>query len=581
MTCAGISSLIVCNRILASTKRAGDAVKTPQPRDENAAARDRAIQQGTDWLTRYFAVGINPGEGSSGFLDYINGMARVGRLSGLRLFGKHDWYRDEAAFLVGGQSSRDGSWQALDVESDKRIATSLALLFLCEKSGSAAAIKVNDAPPLEQKPPSEKSLVSATASGLLDKRSASRPDHDATRFAGKSYLLQQHPVHLSGRATNQEGKPVAGATVYVVANNVYGLPIPVLETCKTDIDGRYDLPALAMPVLELAPRPVPQPIEGKFQVVATAPGSGYTWRRSMSYRPRPRPATAELGTTGPSAVFYEKEPIRVDLHFEPEARVHGRITNDWGEPLKDTQVELGVIRDVRRGDSPNNQMWRCGYLPSSPFAAEGSCAAVRFLPASFLVARTDADGRYESRGLPREAGMVAQVEAGTDYIAHAFSLQTTAGSSGKHISKVGSDGEFNYVFAAPREIRVRVTEERTGTPVAGVAVRGRGAEIQWSGTEAKTGSDGIATLHLAPGKYKLIAEPPLSVPLVRTAKGVIVQEPRTQDVSLALDSAAVALVKAVEAGTGKPVAGAAVFSTEEGARGPTRPQSQTVFIDNR
>ena len=154
---------------------AADAVKTPQPRDENAAARDRAIQQGTDWLTRYFAVGINPGEGSSGFLDYLNGMARVGRLSGLRFFGQHDWYRDEAAFLVGGQSARDGSWQALDVESDKRIATSLALLFLCETSGSAATIKVNDARPQEQKPRSEKSLVPATASGLLDKGRPARP----------------------------------------------------------------------------------------------------------------------------------------------------------------------------------------------------------------------------------------------------------------------------------------------------------------------------------------------------------------------------------------------------------------------
>jgi hypothetical protein len=163
MTCAGISSLILCNQMLASTQRAADAVKTPQPRDENAAARDRAIQQGTDWLTRYFAVGINPGEGSSGFLDYINGMARVGRLCGLRFFGKHDWYRDEAAFLVGGQSARDGSWQALDVESDKRIATSLALLFLCERSGSAATIKVNDARPhLDKSGPRKRSFGGKT-----------------------------------------------------------------------------------------------------------------------------------------------------------------------------------------------------------------------------------------------------------------------------------------------------------------------------------------------------------------------------------------------------------------------------------
>jgi hypothetical protein len=131
MTCAGVASLFLCDQMLARTQRA-DAARVPPGGDEQASARDRAIKQGIDWLSRYFTVGINPGEGSGGFLHYINGLARIGRLSGRQFLGKHDWYREEAASLLDGQSLRDGSWQGMGAEADKPIATSLALLFLCE-----------------------------------------------------------------------------------------------------------------------------------------------------------------------------------------------------------------------------------------------------------------------------------------------------------------------------------------------------------------------------------------------------------------------------------------------------------------
>ncbi len=80
----------------------------------------------------------------------------------------------------------------------------------------------------------------------------------------------------------------------------------------------------------------------------------------MTFRPGRRPANVAETTNEGEPLVYEGEPIHVDLHFEPEARMHGRITNDWGEPLKGAEVEFGVIRDVRRFDAPDHVIFRCG-----------------------------------------------------------------------------------------------------------------------------------------------------------------------------------------------------------------------------
>jgi beta-lactamase regulating signal transducer with metallopeptidase domain/peroxiredoxin len=421
------------------------------------------------------------------------------------------------------------------------------------------------------------------ATSVADKSLAEKPFHEirneAARFDGKQYLAQTHQVRISGSARNERGEPVAGATVLVVANNRYGIPNPVLANVKTDAKGRYDLPQLALPVLEFPPQPLPQPTQGVFQVVATAAGYGYTWRRSVSYRPGKRPATTEEAANGPQVV-YAGEPLQLDLHFAAEARVHGRITNDLGEPLGGAEIEFGAIRDVRRGDSPNNVMWRCGFLSEGPMAAEGACDVVRFLPREFLSTRAHADGRFEMHGLPRDAVLISQIEYGHDYSPHSLTLQTTKGSSDRHTIRAGYDGELNYTFAAPREIRMLVTEEQTGKPVKGVQVRSRGRSVQRSGAGAATAGDGVATLRLAPGKYTLIVEPPSILPLVRVTKELNVEKSRRQEIGFSLDRAAVASIKTIETGTGKPVEGAAIFSEEQGVAGEPRLQSQTVFVDN-
>jgi DnaJ domain len=119
MTCTAIASLLTCSTML---------------RDQGpaSAARERAVQRGIDWLDQHFAVGVNPGHGATFVFYYLYGVERVGRLSGRRFFGKHDWYREGAAYLFDGQSQGDGGWNApfTAAEAEKVIGTSFALLFL-------------------------------------------------------------------------------------------------------------------------------------------------------------------------------------------------------------------------------------------------------------------------------------------------------------------------------------------------------------------------------------------------------------------------------------------------------------------
>jgi hypothetical protein len=127
MTAAGLASVaIVKERLDASG--ALDAAK--------AAALDRSMIDGIAWLSANFTVTTNPGVGDGGWhYYYLYGLERAGALTGQAWFGKHDWYREGAEFLLAAQAS-DGSWAAAG-EKDlnrtlqpKTLQTCFALLFL-------------------------------------------------------------------------------------------------------------------------------------------------------------------------------------------------------------------------------------------------------------------------------------------------------------------------------------------------------------------------------------------------------------------------------------------------------------------
>lgn len=129
MTCAGISSLVIAAGRLSSGSadvRDGRIVCCGQ--QDNSGH----IERGLAWLGKHFSVRNNPGD-RFWLLYYLYGLERVGRLTGQRFIGGHDWYREGAEVLVREQDDFSGNWRGVGhAESNPLVATSLALLFLAK-----------------------------------------------------------------------------------------------------------------------------------------------------------------------------------------------------------------------------------------------------------------------------------------------------------------------------------------------------------------------------------------------------------------------------------------------------------------
>ena len=83
------------------------------------------VQKALNWLGVNFTPDV-PGR----TFYHLYGIERAGRLSGLRFFGNHDWYREGCEFLVERQRP-DGSWQIGGAwDNWPVVSTSFALLFL-------------------------------------------------------------------------------------------------------------------------------------------------------------------------------------------------------------------------------------------------------------------------------------------------------------------------------------------------------------------------------------------------------------------------------------------------------------------
>ncbi|MGL4553996.1 MAG: DUF4159 domain-containing protein [Gemmataceae bacterium] len=134
MTTAGLCNLLIAGEDLtrgrATLRPDGSAERCGVYEDNEPVARALA------WLGERFPAELSPANaadrlGSPFYALY--GLERVGRLTGQRFFGGHDWYEVGTRYLVSTQKA-DGHWEgasgrgALDYQPV--VATSFALLFL-------------------------------------------------------------------------------------------------------------------------------------------------------------------------------------------------------------------------------------------------------------------------------------------------------------------------------------------------------------------------------------------------------------------------------------------------------------------
>jgi hypothetical protein len=138
MTCAAIASLIIAyDRLSQGEARIeNDRIQCCGNQDSREPL-DNALK----WMANHFSVDRNPSAGigplqtggsPNWLLYYLYGMERVGRMSGQRYIGDHDWYREGCEKLLRHQKDTlNGSWVGDGIiEDDPLVATPLALLFL-------------------------------------------------------------------------------------------------------------------------------------------------------------------------------------------------------------------------------------------------------------------------------------------------------------------------------------------------------------------------------------------------------------------------------------------------------------------
>jgi hypothetical protein len=83
------------------------------------------VSRAINYIARHFSV-----EERRGNIFYnLYGLERAGRLTGLRFFGDHDWYREGCEYLVKYQDPQ-GAWNGRGFEQYPTLATSFAILFL-------------------------------------------------------------------------------------------------------------------------------------------------------------------------------------------------------------------------------------------------------------------------------------------------------------------------------------------------------------------------------------------------------------------------------------------------------------------
>jgi len=143
MTCAGISSLIISGlrRFQGQEFLEGEAIQNCGKGGEN-----RNLRAGIDWMANHFQVGQNFGAGQQWKYYYLYGLERAGRLTGIRFFGEHDWYRIGAEELVHEQNKLNGFWRGMLIEGNEVLATSFALLFLAKGRSPVLINKLRHGP---------------------------------------------------------------------------------------------------------------------------------------------------------------------------------------------------------------------------------------------------------------------------------------------------------------------------------------------------------------------------------------------------------------------------------------------------
>ncbi|MBC7854902.1 MAG: tetratricopeptide repeat protein, partial [Pirellulaceae bacterium] len=364
------------------------------------------------------------------------------------------------------------------------------------------------------------------------------------------------------------GKPIEGATIFLIATNVVQ---QTLGETKTGRDGRYEFRDAKLPIPMRAKGDFYK--QGNFLVFGKAPGRAFSWRgmKSLCIDSRFVGADGKLDAHQRETGYLPGEKIELDLTFAAARPVTGRIVDEQGRPVSKVAIDLGNCDFLNTAGKESHQNYREFW---------GINQASELMPEQ-LAAVSDAEGKFQLLHVPPEMLVWLMLEH-ADYASATLYTATSDSPPAEHDGHPVEKLPLTIKLRSVRTIPVDVTFFDTGTPAAGVSVSAY--EKRASGTYAHGKSDesGRVTLMLPPGRYKFQGDPPQDSDYIRTLQELVVEEtPASQAAALKLDSGCVILFKAIDADTGKGVPGVSFWYEMDSPKGGrTGVQANTTYISH-
>ena len=412
------------------------------------------------------------------------------------------------------------------------------------------------------------------------------------RFGGyEEVAIGFEPLKISGQCIDMNDKPVVGASVMLMLNELGDLRYTdekgqrqtidnKVATVQSDADGRYEFNIERYPVKEFKPNPVERPREARFGLLAIAEGYAIAWRGTRTLRYQDRPAV--LDPDEAATLFFAGEQIKLDLSFQPEVKVHGVVTDDLGQLLAGAKVQLGLVKDDRALAGQRNSTYAYNFIDPASRTDISPGWSLSELPEQFREVQTDEGGRYTIRGMPPNVRALVSVDYKRSWPMFSGGVKSAVGQSDRFDRYVGTDGEFNVALKRPRRFSIMLLADEGSTPTCVV----RADHVAQSSSILRDGAmtqtvDGKATLELPPGEYKLFVEPTPGQRFVSSSHEFeVLEQPLDQTAEFTVLQGAEVVLKAVIKGANTAVEGVGFSVQTDLQKPPIELQSQTVYVDH-
>lgn len=348
-----------------------------------------------------------------------------------------------------------------------------------------------------------------------------------------------HPITISGRVLDENGHPLANATVYLTSQYV---DWKRLAEVKSGTDGRFEFKGIPLPVS--TPENARDPVVGRFEIFAVAPGHGFGWRPARFYYKTPPQGVRreDVITADPPAWFVGDEPIELDITLTEPHTLHGQVTDATGAPI------AGATLAIRYADK-HLQLENWNRVQDDfHFESLNQSADV---PPEVKLRKTGADGRFEFTDLPAGTRFHIDVRPPGFQYRQIWAVTSEVAPAEFRGQPIHRDG-MTVVFRKPRDFQFRVIYADSKLPAPRMRLGGGNSD----GMTAKfTDNQGLATLQLTEGENQFELLPAINTPYLISNAALTLKADTQQPITLELPPASVVTVSALHAESGMGIEG--------------------------